>query len=158
MAAAPVCVADGFFCFLGCRSTVSTHMPHWGTLRRVPALPHRRRCCGWPPRIVSARVAEGDFKAWELDLRCLGPFHRTCAAPMASTADYAFPHRSDATVTAIYFPCNSGFSFEFWVCFLFRLQSDRVWVLGLWVFFFFLGLFGFSCGFWGVCWVVTPSG
>jgi len=53
----------------------------------------------------------------------------------------------------------SGFSFVFWVCFVFRLWS--AWVLGVsrgfWVygcfFFFFGGLFGFERAF-TVCWDV----
>jgi hypothetical protein len=66
-----------------------------------------------------------------------------------------------ATAIAFFFPCSSGFSFVFWVCFLFQLLSARVlgvsrgfWVCGC----FFGGLFGVSSGFWEVCWVWVLSG
>lgn len=113
--------------------------------------------------IPSTRVVKGVTKAWELDLRYLGHFLCARASSIASLANSAslrchlqrIPRHSGATRhyhCIFFFFCSSSFSLVFWVCFLFRLRSARVfgclmWVLGLWV--FLEGLFGISCGFGG---------
>jgi hypothetical protein len=66
------------------------HVPHRGTLCRGPALLRSQSSCGWLPRAVPARVAEGVFEALGVRSTVFGTFlPRTClsvASPAVSAS------------------------------------------------------------------------
>lgn len=169
-----MCMADWFwiFCILGCRSTMfETSSPckclTEGLSVMFQLYPAIRAAVGVRHALFLAHMAEGVSKAWEIDLRCLGPFHRAHASLMASLANSmplrcAWHHVPPPLQLGLLF--LGGF-FWLFLCILGLLLISAsvgsgfgclMWVLELWVFFLWV-LFGIFGGFWGVCWVGVLS-
>jgi hypothetical protein len=139
----PVCVAVWFICILGCRSRVFGISPCM-CLTGVSS-----PCFGFSPpsaqlwvaatRRGSARVDEGVYEVWELDLRCLRPLHCARDPPMASPSLRWLLRHVLRRRLFLFFSCSSGFSFVFRVCLVFWVcfscVSGLLCILGLWVLF-----------------------